>query len=293
MTAAAEPLIHWPQPLTELAGFLALFLTTGAVALRFAVLRPLRRSAEGDARAVAALAARHAARWALAGAVVLLVQIAFRLPQLAANRHTSVAALLAHDPATAVLAVSLIVTFIGFALVVAGISVGWTLAALGVLAGPLRALPFAQWTRLVNPVHVLAGGAWIGTLFLLLAAALPAAMAQPVERREALVARLIHAFSPLALASAGVLGVFGVITAWRHLKHWTALWSTPYGIALMVKLVVVAAVLALGAWNLRRIKPRLGAPGGAAALRVSARAEALAALLVLVITAVLVSLPSP
>ena len=70
--------------------------------------------------------------------------------------------------------------------------------------------------------------------------------------------------------------------------------ATPYGVTLMIKLGVVAAVAALGAWNWKRVKPRLGAEGGAMILkRSTARAEVLAATVVLVITAVLVSLPSP
>ena len=46
--------------------------------------------------------------------------------------------------------------------------------------------------------------------------------------------------------------LFGVITAWRHLKYLSALWTTPYGYALLLKLALVAAVFSLGAWNWRR-----------------------------------------
>lgn len=45
----------------------------------------------------------------------------------------------------------------------------------------------------------------------------------PSERRGNLAAGLVNAFSPLALASAVVLAIFGVITAWRHLKVLAAL----------------------------------------------------------------------
>jgi len=100
-------------------------------------------------------------------------------------------------------------------------------------------------------------------------------------------------FSPLALTAAGLLAVFGTITAWRHLKKLDALWTTPYGYTLIAKLCVVGGVLALGAWNWRRRKPRMGSEAGAIALRSSATAELALAGVVLVLTSILVSLPSP
>jgi copper transport protein len=71
------------------------------------------------------------------------------------------------------------------------------------------------------------------------------------------------------------------------------LWSTPYGITLIVKLAFVIAVFALGAWNWRRQRPMLGTEPAAAAIRRSAAAELTVAGVVLVITSLLVSLPSP
>lgn len=293
MTAAAPPLISWPQPLNELAGFVAIFLTTGAPALRYVVLGGFRRSGDPGERAVAAQAARHAAWWALGGAMLAVVIYALRLPDIAANHHQTVAALFSSDLNTQIVSGARLAALVGFLVAALDAAWGWPLATLGVLVGLLRLALFAQWLRLINPVHELAGGAWIGTLFLLLVAGMPAAMAQPAERRDALVARLIGAFSPLALTAAAVLATFGVATAWLHLKHPSALWTTPYGITLIVKLAVVASVALLGAWNWRRVKPRLGAAGATAALRASARTEVLLGGVVLLVTSVLVSLPSP
>ena len=104
---------------------------------------------------------------------------------------------------------------------------------------------------------------------------------------------MINAFSPVALGSAFVLVVFGVITAWRHLKYLAALWTTPYGYALLAKLFVVLIVIALGAWNWRRQRPLLGSESAATAIRRSASAELIAAFVVLIVTAILVSVPTP
>ena len=87
--------------------------------------------------------------------------------------------------------------------------------------------------------------------------------------------------------------LFGVITAWRHLKYLSALWTTPSGYALLLKLALVAAMFSLGAWNWRRQRPRLDSESAATALRRSAWSELAAAGLVLLATAVLVSLPTP
>jgi putative copper export protein len=61
----------------------------------------------------------------------------------------------------------------------------------------------------------------------------------------------------------------------------------------MGKLFVVAIVLGLGAWNWRRVGPSLGTEGGALKIRRSATMELGFAALVLLLTAILVSLPSP
>jgi putative copper export protein len=103
----------------------------------------------------------------------------------------------------------------------------------------------------------------------------------------------VNGFSPLALGCGLVVVLFGAITAWRHLGRLDALWTTPYGWALIAKLCTVAVVFALGAWNWRRQRPLLGSEAAAHAIRRSATAELVVAGLVLVITAVLVSLPAP
>jgi putative copper export protein len=209
---------------------------------------------------------------------------------MAEARHLGVAALLSTQPSVALQVVLAIVAVVGFLLAVAGRAPGWALAALGVLLSPVRGALFGQFSRVVNPAHELAGGLWIGTLLMVIVAGVAPALRAPLasDRRGAISARLVNGFSPLALGSASALAVLGVVTAWRHLKKLDALWSTPYGYALIAKLCLVAGVVALGAWNWRRQKPRLGSEAGAIALRRSASAELALAGAVLVVTAILV-----
>jgi putative copper export protein len=290
-----EPLIHWPDPLIELLGFVAAFLCSGAVGFRLTALRGMHTLPAAEERAFAVRSARLAAWLGLLGAAVGAVMLAQRLPDLAARRHLTVAALVTSQPMVGLQVLLLVVALLGFLVAASGLRAGWWLAAVGVLVSPVRSVFFGQLDRLVNPVHQLAGGLWIGSLFMLIALGVAPLLVAPfsTERRGALASGMVNRFSPLALGSSALLAVFGVITAWRHLKRLDALWTTPYGYALIAKLCVVAGVVALGAWNWRRQKPRLGTEAGAVALRSSATAELALAGVVLVLTAVLVSLPSP
>jgi len=293
-----EPLIHWPDPLFELLSFLAMFLAAGAIGFRYFARRGLLAagvSEGGEELRFIADATRRAAVLGFLGTVVGGAQFALDLPGVAAERHLATLALITGDPLTALRLAFYALALVGFLAAAGRRAWGWPLAAVGVVASPLRALLFAQWSRVVNPAHELAGGLWIGTLFVFVTCALvplkKAALAS--ERRGALAAGMVRAFSPFALASAGALFTFGVITAWLHLKRLDALWTTPYGWTLIAKLCVVGVVLALGAWNWKRQIPKLGTEAGALELGRSATAELWVAMLVLMVTAILVSLPSP
>jgi putative copper export protein len=227
--------------------------------------------------------------------ILSLILAVTELPGLAARKHLSAVAFAASDPATMMQLGFLLLAVIGYAMAAGRIRAGWVLAAIGVVAGALRLVFLGQWSRLVNPVHSLAAGLWLGTLFVLVVAGLSALLRhEPTrDRRGAIAADMVNGFSPLALSMGGVVVVFGLITAWRHLHVLSNLWSTPYGDTLIVKLILVAVVFGLGAWNWRRQRPTLGTESAASSVRRSATAELTVAMLVLVVTAIVVSLPAP
>lgn len=288
----AEPLLQWSDPIKEFIGFIALFLSAGAIGFRYFALHG--RRIETD-RAFYEDAARRAAMLGLLGVVIALIAAFTQLPQLAARQHTTVAGLLTNKPDPMLEVGLLIVAVIGYLLASARVWAGWPLAAIGVVVGALRSALLGQWSKLVNPVHSLAAGLWIGTLFVLVLAGLSALLKhEPTrERRGAIAADMVNGFSPLALTMGGIVVVFGLITAWRHLHVLSNLWRTPYGLTLIVKLIFVACVFALGAWNWRRQRPTLGTEPAAVAIRRSGTIELVVATIVLVITSILVSLPSP
>jgi putative copper export protein len=300
-----QPLIEWSEPVMELIGFIALFLTAGAIGFRFSALRGTlsapRRPATSSTAAlfddsvIYHAAARRAAVHGLIGAVIAIVLAVQSLPALAHRAHTTTSALLSSNSGAQMLIGFAALAVIGFLLASARIGAGWPLAAIGVVLGTLRGVFAAKWSQLVNPVHELAAGLWIGTLFVMVVAGLALVFRRdtPGERRGPITAAMVNGFSPLALVCGALVVIFGVITAWKHLNPLSSLWTTPYGYALIAKLVVVAIVFGLGAWNWQRGRPTSGTEAGATGLRRSAAGELTAAGIVLVITAILVSLPSP
>ena len=144
-----------------------------------------------------------------------------------------------------------------------------------------------------DALHVLGASGWLGSLALVLAAGIPAALALQPERRGKSVADLINAFSPTALVFAGLAGATGVFSAWLHLERLGNVWGTTYGRALLLKLAILSIVAATGAYNWLRVRPALGGPDGAARIRSSARVEVGVAVVVLLITAILVATPTP
>jgi putative copper export protein len=295
----AKPLIEWSEAVVEYVGFVAQFVAVGAVGFRYAAVRDRLRAtrnvgATGDGRFYAYACAR-AARIALLGAIVSAILFATRLPANAERAHTTIVGLITHDPITGAQTLLRTVGLLGLLVAAARASWGWPLAAIGILLPSFTGILSGDWTRLVNPVHRLVGGLWIGTLFVLVVAGLLPLLRDALwrERRGVIASDMVNGFSPLALTSGSFLVLSGVVTAYRHLTPLSSLFTTPYGWALLAKLSLVAIVFSLGAWNWRRQRPALGPESAAIAIRRSSTKELAVAALVLVVTAILVSLPSP
>ena len=107
------------------------------------------------------------------------------------------------------------------------------------------------------------------------------------------MAALVHGFSPIALGFAALVVATGVGSAWIQLGVLPNLWTSGYGRTLLLKLVLVAGVFGMGAYNNLKVRPRLGDEAGGTRIRTSGTVEFLLALAVLVVTAVLVATPPP
>jgi putative copper export protein len=182
-----------------------------------------------------------------------------------------------------------------------GRTVGWmgaAVAALLLASVPALSGHAAAEERLTTVailadwLHVLGAGVWLGTLASVMLAGLPAA-AFAGERGTADFARIVAAFSPVALAGAGVAGVTGVVSSLFHLTAVSDLWRTGYGVALLGKLALLGVVAGIGFYNWRFVLPTLHASESPSRLRRTAGAELAAGVLVVLVTAVLVALPPP
>jgi len=281
------------KAVTELVQFVGYFLAIGAVGFRFGVVRTTRGISD-EAKEI--LRADKAALFGVVG-VPLIGLALVGGPYINAIAHDKTFAeslpknLSAFEFKLAMLALALV----GFALVRVASSVGWTLAAIGILFAVLQPIYTGKLSGKVNAVHILAASTWLGTLLVLTMIGIRGVIksAAPGQQRAELVCDLVNSFSPLALTAATIVGITGLTTAWLHLKRLSSLWTTTYGMTLIVKLILVGIVVALGAWNWRRVRPSLGDQGSELTIRRSATMELTFAALVLIATSVLVTLPSP
>ena len=147
-------------------------------------------------------------------------------------------------------------------------------------------------------VHLAAAGAWIGGLIVLTLAAFPATRELQPAQRVSVLAPSVVRFSRIAAVSVFLVVVTGVFRGLDTVGGWSGLTTTSYGTALLLKLAVFAVLLGLGAvnhlWAVRRI--RAAAQSGThttalLALRRSVAVESVLAVVIVVVTAVLVSLP--
>ncbi|HEX6251051.1 MAG TPA: CopD family protein [Gemmatimonadaceae bacterium] len=177
-------------------------------------------------------------------------------------------------------------------LLAAGASVGAVVSV--AVSGHAVVVPqLVALTVIAHVVHTVAAAGWLGMLLVIAIVGLPHAFRLDRDDRWTVVADIVHAFSPVALAFAAVTVLAGVFMSWTHLPSVDALWTSEYGRLLLVKVGLVAGTALVGAYNWLRVRPSLGAQAGARRLRRSAASELGIAALVVAVTAVLVATPMP
>lgn len=178
------------------------------------------------------------------------------------------------------------------------VAVFWTGARAPVLLLPLalafypafsgHAAASGEWTTaaiVADWVHLVAAGFWLGALAGLLYLGRHAS--------EPPLLQALSRFSAQARLSVVALILTGAFASWLHLPGPGALVETAWGRLLGLKLLLVALVLGLGAYNWRRLTPRVRDAGGGRALIRAAWGEVLVGVLVLSATAVLAGTAPP
>lgn len=289
------------------AEFIAILAVLGTVVFRFVVLGALERRQEP----VADLAER-ARQIGLGAVVLLLVTGVYRL----VTEHRAlghVHGLLDVNALGALVSQTMwgrgwLVGGVGAAILLVSLVVarrsqtGWYLAAVGALAVAVspaltgHAAANADQPAvaiLVDALHVLGAGAWLGTLLLVAMAGVPAALRRVPGERGPAVASILHAFHPLALCCVPLVLVSGLVSAWMRLGSFGALTSSRYGTYLLIKVSIFACVALTGAYNWRRVLPTLGGEAGARQMRRTASLELALGAVVLALTAALVVTTPP
>ena len=142
---------------------------------------------------------------------------------------------------------------------------GWGVAGISALCLPLvPVLSGHAWSAeprsLAAPalyLHATAASIWIGGLFCVLFAGVPAVKRHAEDAEEGGLAPMVAAFSRIAVVAVVFLAASGGANAWIRLEALPQLWTTAWGRALLVKLAVVAGVMAMGFYNWRMVRPAL------------------------------------
>ncbi|GAA1094861.1 hypothetical protein GCM10009648_37660 [Tsukamurella spumae] len=113
----------------------------------------------------------------------------------------------------------------------------------------------ATANRVLKLTHILACVIWLGGVFVLAAAGLRA-------RRSGIdgagaFERMWVRFSAWAMGAVIAVGVSGLWLTWVHLGSFAQFVTTPYGRYLLIKLVLVAAMVGAGAYNVRVLIPAI------------------------------------
>ncbi len=282
-------------------GYISIFLVVGAVTFRFRLLGEAERSAD---EAFTDIASTNAATLGVVAAVGSLVTTVMRVVRESIDMpDVPVTSMLGSSWGWSIIAtlIASLIAIVAFSRAHSSSSpqrdTSWRIALIA--AAVLVVTPAfsghaigsdSAWIGVpIDIIHVAAGSTWLGTLAAIAVVGIPAALKTPGSVRPgARVAQLINAFSPTALKSGAAIVATGLIQSFMNLPRLDALWTTQYGSALYRKLIFVILLFAIGAWNWRRLKPRLGGDDGVVILRKTAAVEMLFAVLVLAITAILV-----
>jgi copper transport protein len=119
---------------------------------------------------------------------------------------------------------------------------------LTISAGGHGATTSPAWLSVsVDAVHLIAMATWIGGLVLLVSTVLP--RREPDELRD-----VLPVFSTVAIVAVVVLAASGTYSAWRGIGTVDAIFTTTYGLLVVAKIALFAGLLALG--NLSRLMIR-------------------------------------
>ncbi|MGW6704309.1 CopD family protein [Streptomyces sp. NPDC054956] len=113
-----------------------------------------------------------------------------------------------------------------------------------------------KWLDLVfSQTHIISGVVWAGGLTLL--ATLAGARRRLSEEAGALWADIWRRFAFVALVCVGAVFTSGLWLSWKHVGSISQLWTTTYGLVLLVKILLVLGMVTAGGVNQFWLMPRI------------------------------------
>lgn len=279
-TAASADEISWAQTVIRWLSYLVMMMLFGGFAFRLLVLAPaLRRATAGSSEGVVAVAASERCALALSWASVILLALT-TLIALVMQASAMFDKTLGEALSPALLARVITETGYGGSWVLQALSVVVLIIILSLLGARIKRSPSsgehaALWwaglvvgaVLLVAPswtghataaikhfrlavfsdwLHLLAGGFWVGGLFHLALTWPPALPLLTKTQRTRSLHHVIRLFTRVAMPSVALLVLAGLYNTWAHVPRIQALWMTPYGKTLALKLMLVGLMLLLG-----------------------------------------------
>ncbi len=110
---------------------------------------------------------------------------------------------------------------------------------------------------LIDWLHLLAAALWVGGMFYIATTYLPVLHDRSLQERTVSLLSVLPRYTPLAITGVIIMAVSGPFNATIHMSSWGQLFSTAYGRALVVKVLLVAALLVTSAIHFRIFRPRL------------------------------------
>jgi copper transport protein len=125
------------------------------------------------------------------------------------------------------------------------------------------------WGPVIDYLHLVASGVWLGGLFTIVVALIPVLRTRPESERNAWLAAALPAFSLPALVAVAFLTLTGPLNGTVRMTALAQIWTTAYGRTLIVKSLIFLGMVAISYYHAFRLRPRLAAvlPQGGSAQR--------------------------
>jgi putative copper export protein/methionine-rich copper-binding protein CopC len=106
-------------------------------------------------------------------------------------------------------------------------------------------------------LHYLADAAWFGGQIYIVLVLIQVLRLRREPNRTGAFLHTLDRFSPVAYASIALYMVSGVFSAKVHIPSWFAFFNSPYGRALIVKVVLIGLMMLVSAFTVYLVRPRL------------------------------------